>query len=273
MSQPYSYMAMAGLSSEVLDRARSKIVAQMLHGILAAAEEGSRLGTVTATGAEIAAAAASARLQRSSSNPAVDEAAAKAYSSSSSSGVALTTAGLAGVVDAEGRLRRALAMPAATAAAVYAPASVLQAHHQQQQQQQQWPQPIPEVPLHEQPVHLRSQVLLLLTVFDVLAAWGVVLRHDAALAAGLQVLRYCWDTEDARQSGEPACHAYHADTVAWHGMCSEYLHLACCDSVALLLGHRRCTTRWWGTNSSCADMPCVACHAWHMPTCGVNICI
>jgi hypothetical protein len=210
MSQPYSYMAMAGLSSEVLDRARSKIVAQMLHGILAAAEEGSRLGTVTAAGAEIvaaAAAAAAARLHNPSSNPAVDEAAEEGYSSSSSSsGVGWTAAGLAGVVDTEAQLRRALALPAATGAAVYSPASVLQA----QQQQQQWPQPIPGVPLHEQPVHLRSQVLLLLTVFDVLAAWGVVLRHDAALAAGLQVLRYCWDTEDAQQSGEATTAAAHA---------------------------------------------------------------
>jgi hypothetical protein len=203
MSQPYSYMAMAGLDPDLLDRARSKIVAQMLHGILAAAEEGSRLGAVTTAGAELvaAAAASSARLHTPSSTPAVNEAAAEAYSSSSSSNSSSAgwiAAGLAGVVDTEDRLRRALAVPAATAAAVYAPASVLQAP----QQQQQWPQPVAGVPLHEQPVHLRSQVLLLLTVFDVLAAWGVVLRHDAALAAGLQVLRYCWDTGDACQSGE-----------------------------------------------------------------------
>ncbi|WIA37747.1 hypothetical protein OEZ86_014624 [Tetradesmus obliquus] len=88
--------------------------------------------------------------------------------------------------------------PATAAAAVYSPSSVLQTPQQQQQQQQQ---PLPGLPLHEQQPHLRSQVLLLLTVFDVLAAWGVVLRHDAALAAALQVLRYCWDTEDAWQSG------------------------------------------------------------------------
>jgi hypothetical protein len=242
MSQPYSYMAMAGLSSEVLDCARSKIVAQMLHGILAAAEEGSRLGTVTAAGAEIVAAAAAAGaagVHRPSSNSAVDEAAEEGYSSSSSSSVVWASAGLSGLVDTEDRLRRALAMPAATAAAVYSPASVLQA----QQQQQQWPQPISGVPLHEQPVHLRSQVLLLLTVFDVLSAWGVVLRHDAALAAGLQVLRYCWDTEDARQSGEastaavqPTAYAYHAD------ICSKHLPLevggwvsSACVAALLLL--------------------------------------
>jgi hypothetical protein len=194
MSQPYSYMAMAGISAEVLDKARSQIVAQMLHGVLAAAEEGSRLRTVTAVGADIvAAAAAGGRIQHSAEAAAVEsDEDAEDYSSSSSI-VSWSAA------RSEERLKRALAVPAATAAAIYSPAGFLQAT---QQQQQHWLQPVAGLPLHEQPPHLRSQVLLLLTVFDVLAAWGVVLRHDAALAAGLQVLRYCWDTEDARQSGE-----------------------------------------------------------------------
>jgi hypothetical protein len=208
MSQPYSYMAMAGLSAKVLDKARSQIVAQMLHGILAAAEEGSRLPTVTAAGAEIVAAAAaaaaaagtgvqtSAGFMMSSDAEDEEDAAGESFSSSSNSST-VGWSSAAAAAHSEDRLKRALALPAATAAAVYSPASVLQA-----QQQQQWPQPVAGLPLHEQPPHLRSQVLLLLSVFDVLAAWGVVLRHDAALAAGLQVLRYCWDTEDARQSGE-----------------------------------------------------------------------
>jgi hypothetical protein len=62
-------------------------------------------------------------------------------------------------------------------------------------------QGFPGLPLQQQPAHTRLKVLLVLQILQVLKSWGVAIHNDAALAAALQVLRFCWDTEDARQSG------------------------------------------------------------------------
>lgn len=189
MTQPYNFMAMAGFSPMFVDKARSQIVAQLFRGILAAAEHGSSLVSVAAESAE--AQASVARMQGYS---------AAATAAGSSEGVAASTE----------LFRRKLLLPATAAAAVvYAPSSGQPWQQAQQKlstnratllQPQQ--QAIQGVSLHEQPVHLRNQVHLLLTVFDVLHSWKVTLYDDAALAAALQVLSYCSDTNDAHKSGE-----------------------------------------------------------------------
>eukprot|EP00775_Hariotina_reticulata_P004315 gene4315-4568_t len=51
---------------------------------------------------------------------------------------------------------------------------------------QRMPLLLPGLPLERQSVHGRRQVLLVLSVFNVLGAWGVTFQHDAALAAALQ---------------------------------------------------------------------------------------
>jgi hypothetical protein len=59
----------------------------------------------------------------------------------------------------------------------------------------------------------------------VVHGWGVRLQHDAALAAALQVLRFCWDTEDARQSG--MCVMFACNDIQGMG-CVFDIYVCCC---------------------------------------------
>ncbi|KAF8058419.1 hypothetical protein HT031_005543 [Scenedesmus sp. PABB004] len=163
VAQPYGFMAMARFAPDAVDRGRSRLLAQLFRGVLAAPPgHGERLA---AAAAAVAAAAA------------------------------------AGGGAADARLRAALAPPGTGGGATLALAPPAAPRGAQQPLPLAQQRPLPGVRLAEQPVHLRTQVVLVLGVLEVLGAWGVRLRHDAALAAALQVLRYCSDTDDARQSG------------------------------------------------------------------------
>lgn len=179
MSQPYNYIAMSGLSPAALDAARSRIVAQLLRGVLAAPDQGSRLSSVSAAAAAI-----------------LEQDVAQWSSSNSAQAAMPSTVSQAGVVTSwdvsEAAAKRAAVLNVAAAAAGGHGSSWLPAVQQG----------VPGVPLQQQPAYTRLKVVVLLQILQVLEAWGVTIRHDAALAAALQVLRFCWDTEDARQSGK-----------------------------------------------------------------------
>lgn len=183
MTQPYNYLAMSGYSHEALDKARSRVLAMLLRGVLAAPEQGSRLVSVSA--------AAAAMLQQD----------ALAFSSSSSSTAELgftAEQGIVAVLDvAAGAVKKAAVLNATVLSDIPSSSSSGNAGGWFQAVQQA----APGLLLQQQPVHTRLQVLMVLQIFQVLKSWGVVIHHDAALAAALQVLRFCWDTEDARQSG------------------------------------------------------------------------
>jgi hypothetical protein len=198
LSQPYNYLAMSGFNPEALDRARSRIVAALLRGVLAAPEHRSRLPAISA--------AAAVALQQSMLPSGSD--------SSSSSGnvqhdsILGSSSGFMAGLD----VTPAAAKQAAVLNATAAPYSGSSSHMvsgtrpaYNSSSSSGWlpsvEQGVPGLPLQQQPVHTRLKVVLVLQILQVLHGWGVRLQHDAALAAALQVLRFCWDTEDARQSG------------------------------------------------------------------------
>jgi hypothetical protein len=182
MTQPYNYLALTGFSDQALDKARSRVLAALLRGVLAATQQSSRLTALSAAAASIL-------------HPA-------ALSSSSSTAVAMS---------ADQTIGTALNVSAAAATqAAVRNATVLSVDVTSSSSSSSgWPpgvqQAAPGLPLQQQPVHTRLQVLVVLQILQVLREWGVVIRHDAALAAALQVLRFCGDTEDARQSGAFEC--------------------------------------------------------------------
>jgi hypothetical protein len=167
-------------------------VAALLHGVLAAPEASSRLSSISA--------AAAAQLEAAAA------AAAAAVAGGDGSSAGSITSGLDPCVQ---QMLRDLAVPADLSvlqpSSSEAWASSDTSSNDGQQQQLSLPpvqQAAPGVPLLRQPAHARLKVLLVLQLLEVLHSWGVTVTHDAALAAALQVLRLCWDTEDVRQSGE-----------------------------------------------------------------------
>lgn len=213
MAQPYSYMALSGYSEEAVDKARSRVLAALLRGVLAATEQGSRLAAVSAAATSILQGdgrSSSSVLLGGSINSSGGGSLARVdiSSSSSSSGPQDTAEHLLLLPRANLDVTPALAHQAA---ALHATVLGTQHHHPHSSSSGSvssaggWlpavQQAVPGLPLQQQPVHTRLQVVVLLQVLQVLKAWGVGVQHDAALAAALQVLRFCWDTEDARQSG------------------------------------------------------------------------
>jgi hypothetical protein len=197
MSQPYNYLAMSGFTPEALDRARSRIVAALLRGVLAAPEHRSRLSEVSAV--------AAVALQQSTLLSSLDS------SSSSSSNVQHDSvlggsSGFMAALDVTPAAAKQAAVLSATAAPYSGSSShAVLSRPAHNSSSSGWlpsvEQGVPGLPLQQQPVHTRLKVVLVLQILQVLHGWGVRLQHDAALAAALQVLRFCWDTEDARQSG------------------------------------------------------------------------
>jgi hypothetical protein len=188
LAQPHAYMAMAGLRSDALDRARSRVLAAMLRGVLAAPEGSSRLSAVSAAAAQQLAAAAAAGGGGGAGAAASAGgcgAAAPGYAADPCVAQLLRTLD----VPANVQLQQQLAHPGSSASRAGTAGAGLRRPS------------VPGVPLLQQPAQTRLKVLLLLQLLEVCRAWGVAMRHDAALAAALQVLRLCWDTEDARQSG------------------------------------------------------------------------
>jgi len=167
MTEPFSVMAMAAMQPQQLDKARSVIVADLLRGILAARPGSSRLAAV---------------------QEAADAAAGTAAAGSSSWSISKQQA----------RLARTLAVPACSSSRHLIISQSCEPWQQQQlggqadaRSAQQTPLLLPPgLPLERQSVHSRRQVLLVLSVFQLLEAWGVSFQHDGALAAALQV-RWC----------------------------------------------------------------------------------
>lgn len=179
MTQPYNYLALAGFSDQALDKARSRVLAALLRGVLAATEQGSRLTALSNAAASI--------LQPAAVN-----------SSSSSTAVAMSAdQAFVTALDVSDAAANQAAVLNATVLSVDVTSSSSSSSGWSPTVQQA----APGLPLQQQPVHTRLQVLVVLQILQVLREWGVVIRHDAALAAALQVLRFCGDTEDARRSG------------------------------------------------------------------------
>jgi opacity protein-like surface antigen len=204
MAQPYNYLAMSGFSEEVLDKARSRVLGALLRGVLAAPEQGSRLGVISETAAALlqqsAAAADINSSTSSSSSSSIHDSLAEGLQGTRGAfmaalDVSVATASKAAVLNAAGSADTSSSLSASTSSSSSGRST------------EGWlpavQQAVPGLPLQLQPVHTRLQVLVVLQILQVMKGWGVSIQHDAALAAALQVLRFCWDTEDARQSGEP----------------------------------------------------------------------
>jgi hypothetical protein len=208
MTQPYNYLAMSGFSPEVLDKARSRVLGALLRGVLAAPEQGSRLGVISAT--------AAAMLQQSA-------AAADISSSRADRSLAESVQGAAGAfvasldVSAAAANRAAVLNAAGSAHTSSSPPAFSSSGRSTEGWLPAIQQAVPGLPLQLQPVHTHLQVLVVLQILQVLKSWGVVIQHDAALAAALQVLRFCWDTDDARQSGETGVRLFILSLLLLHG--------------------------------------------------------